>query len=391
MAQTQKTLLLGDRKITLIGTAHISQESITEVTETIKSTSPDCVCVELDSKRQESMTNKDAWRQMDIVQVLKRGEGFLMLANLVLASFQKRLGKNIGVKPGDEMMAAMRTANEMNIRVALVDRAIQTTLRRAWALNSFWGKMKLLASLIASIFDKEEVSEEQIENLKGTNEMDMMMAELSEYLPKVKEVLIDERDKFLACKIWEAGGTNSCAVLGAGHLPGVEAHLTKISSGEETTDTSEIDTVPKNSGILKYAGWLIPIAIVALIVAGFIRGGRDMGSEMILRWFILNGSLSAIGTLAAAGHFITAIVALVSAPFTSLTPVVGVGMVTGIVQALICKPKVSDMENLQDDTTSIKGWYKNRILRVLLVFILSSIGSSIGTFIGGAEIISILK
>lgn len=390
VTHTQKILSLAGRNITLIGTAHISTESIAEVTETIKSTTPDCVCIELDEKRRESMTNPEKYQDMDIVKVLKRGDGFLMMANLVLSSFQRRMGKNLGVKPGDEMMAAMTTATEMNIPVAMVDRSIQTTLRRAWGKNSFFGKIKLLAALVASAFDKEEVSEEQIENLKNSNEMDMMMAELADYLPKVKEVLIDERDKFLACKIWEADGTNVCAVLGAGHLPGVQAHLEKIASGAETTDTSEIDSVPQKIGVGKFIGYLIPIAVVALIAAGFIRGGRNMGAEMILRWVVFNGGLAAIGTLIALGHPLAILSAIVCAPLTSLTPVVGVGIVTGIVQAVFRKPKVADMERLHDDVNTFKGWYKNRILRVMLVFVLSSLGSSIGTFVGGADLISIL-
>lgn len=390
VTHTQKILSLAGRNITLIGTAHISPESINEVVETIKSTTPDCVCIELDEKRRESMMNPDAYKEMDIVKVLKRGDGFLMMANLVLSSFQRRMGKNLGVKPGDEMMAALNTATELNIPVAMVDRSIQTTLRRAWAKNSLWGKLKLLASLVASAFDKEEVSEEQIENLKNSNEMDMMMAELADYLPKVKEVLIDERDKFLACKIWEASGANVCAVLGAGHLPGVEAHLEKIAAGTETTDTTEIDTVPQKFGVGKFIGWLIPIIIIALIVAGFLRGGRNMGSEMILQWVVFNGGLAAVGALIALGHPFAILSAIVCAPLTSLTPVVGVGIVTGIVQAIFRKPKVADMEKLHEDANSLKGWYRNRILRVMLVFVLSSLGSSIGTFVGGAGMISIL-
>lgn len=390
MTHTQKVLSFDDRNITLIGTAHISPESINEVTETIKATTPDCVCIELDEKRRETITNPDSWRQMDIVKILKRGEGFLLMANLVLSSFQRRMGQNVGVKPGDEMVAAMNVATELNIPVAMVDRSIQTTLRRAWSKNSLWGKMKLLASLVASAFDSEEISEEQIETLKNSNEMDMMMAELSEYLPKVKEVLIDERDKYLACKIWDAAGANVCAVLGAGHLPGVEAHLQKIAAGAETTDTSEIDSVPPKKGIGNFVGWLIPVAVVVLIVLGFVRGGLDLGSEMILRWIIFNGGLAAVGTIIALGHPLAIISSIVCAPVTSLTPVVGVGIVTGIVQAVFRKPKVADMEHLQDDATSLKGWYKNRILRVMLVFLLSSLGSSVGTFVGGANLINVL-
>lgn len=391
MSQTQKTLSLNGRTITLLGTAHISNESIGEVTEAIKTIHPDCTAIELDEKRRDTMTNPDSYRKLDIIAVLKRKEGFLLLANLVLASFQRRMGNNVGVKPGDEMLAAMRTSDELGIPSVMVDRPIAVTLRRAWAKNSFWGKCKLISAMIASAFDNEEVSPEQIEALKQTNEMDSMMGELSEYLPTVKEVLIDERDRYLACHIWDAQGGSVLAVLGAGHLPGVEAHLRKIAAGEENTDTAEISEIPQKSRSARLAEWIIPTIIVALIVLGFIYGGRSAGGHMVGSWIIWNGALAAAGALIAAGHPLTILTAFVGAPITSLCPFIGVGMFTGIVQAVFCKPKVSDMETLQNDMSKFKGWYRNRILRVLLVFILSSIGSSIGTFVAGADIIKMLS
>jgi pheromone shutdown-related protein TraB len=391
MSQTQKTLSFNGRKITLLGTAHISNESIAEVSDAIKSIQPDCVAIELDEKRRESMTDSDAYRKLDIIAVLKRKEGFLLLANLMLASFQRRMGLNVGVKPGDEMLAAMNAAKELGVPSVMVDRPIAVTLRRAWAKNSFWGKSKLISAMIASAFDKEEVSPEQIEALKKSNEMDSMMAELSDYLPAVKEVLIDERDLYLACHIWNSEGNNIIAVLGAGHLPGVQTHLEKIAAGQESTDTTSISEIPQKKGAARFAGWIIPTLIIVLIVLGFIFGGRNTGSAMVGSWILWTGTLAAIGTLLAAGHPLTILVAFVSAPITALSPVLGVGMFTGIVQAVFCKPKVSDIETLQDDIASFKGWYHNRILRVLLVFLLSSIGCSIGTFVGGADIIKSLS
>lgn len=381
-----KVLNLNGRTITLIGTAHISADSITEVENTIKELKPDCVAVELDDKRADSITNKDKYRQFDIVQVLKRGEGFLLMANLILASFQRRMGANVGVKPGDEMLAGMNVAKELNIPVVLADRAIQTTLKRAWAKNSFWGKCKLLSMLIASAFSNEEMSAEEIEDIKNKNEMDSMMAELSDYLPMVKTVLIDERNEYLATKIWQAEGNSVVAVLGAGHLDGVEEYLKKLAANEVQASLDEYDVIPKKSVVGKIFGWLIPAAIVALIVAGFIYGGAQLGSQMILSWVLWNGCCAALLTLLAAGHPLTILVAFISAPITSLCPFIGCGFVTAIVQAMVCKPKVKDMETLQDDVT-LKGFYTNRILRVLLVFILSSLGSSVATFVSGADII----
>jgi len=390
MSRTREEVNLAGRKIVLIGTAHVSKESIAEVKNEIESLKPDCVAVELDEKRYNSMMDPESWKNLDIVKVLKRREGFLMLANLVLSSFQKRMGKNVGVKPGDEMLAAINCAKENNILFTLVDRPIQVTLRRAWAKNSLWGKCKLLASMIASAFDNEEISEDEIEKLKSGNEMDSMMKELSEYLPSVKEVLIDERDRYLASHIWESEGNTIVAVLGAGHLPGVKAYLEKLANGIMISDTSDIETVSEKSIAGKVIGWGIPVVIVALIVAGFFMGGRTIGTQMIGSWILWNGCLSALGALVAFANPITVLVAFVGAPLTSLCPLVGVGLFTGIVQALICKPKVSDIESLQEDVSSLKGWYKNRVLKVLLVFFLSSLGSTIGTFVATGKIASLL-
>lgn len=388
MSQTQKVLELNGRKITLIGTAHVSKESIEEVTQTIKTLTPDCVAIELDEKRADSIQNAERYSQLDIIKVLKRHEGFLLLANLILSSFQRRMGLNVGVKPGDEMLAAINTANQMNISSVMVDRPIQITLKRAWAKNSFWGKCKLFALLISSAFSKEEVNPAEIENLKNSSEMDSMMEELAKEMPVIKKVLIDERDEYLASKIWDAKGENIVAVLGAGHLPGVEKHLQKLAAGEKTSDVDDISAIPPKSVLSKIAAWIIPALIIGLIAAGFVYGGRKAGAQLLTTWFLWNAIPAALLSIIALAHPITILVAFVAAPFTSLCPFIGIGFCTAIVQALVCKPKVSDMESLQDDVGSIKTFYKNRILRVLLVFILSTLGSALGTFAGGSNIIA---
>ena len=378
-----ETLHLNNRTITLVGTAHVSAASIEEVKNAIENLSPDSVAIELDDKRRESISDNSSWQKMDIVKVLRSKQGFLLLANTVLASYQKRMGNPAGVKPGDELLCALNTAQEKNIPTVMVDRPISVTLQRAWAKNSFWGKCKLLASLLASAFSKEEVSPEKIEQLKQKSEMDSMMDELSDYLPKVKEVLIDERDRYLACNIWECSGNNILCVLGAGHLSGVKAHLVRLAAGSESTDCSDISEVPKKTLGGKIASWTIPVLIVLLIIAGFVYGGVQAGKQMLGSWFLWNGVLAALGTILACGHPLTILVSLLGAPFTSLCPFIGIGIVSGIVQALLCKPKVQDMEKMSEDALSIKGFYKNRILRVLLVFFLSSVGSSVGTFVAG--------
>src|SRR5574344_1087897 len=345
---TEKHLHLAGREIVLVGTAHVSAESMTEAATAVERERPDTLAIELDEKRLANLTDPESWRKMDIISVLKNKQGFLMLANIVLSSYQKRMGQDAGVHPGDEMLAAINKAKELNIPQAMVDRPIAVTLRRAWGENSLWGKCKLLSAMLASAFTTEEVDSAEIENLKKKSEMDSMMKELSEYMPAVKRVLIAERDRYLACHIWQCSGNKVLAVLGAGHLSGVQAHLEKFAAGEEQPTCTDIEDVPPKKAGSKIAGWIIPILIVLLIVIGFIFGGKKQGWNMLGAWVLWNGLLAALGTIIAGGHPLTILVAFVGAPFTSLCPFIGVGMLTGVVQAWLGKPKVVDVETIQD-------------------------------------------
>ena len=393
MSQTEKRLMLQGREIILLGTAHISQESIVQVTTSIREEKPDCVAIELDEQRYASMKNPEAWKNLDIVKVLKSGQGFVLMANLVLSSFQKRMGADVGVKPGEEMKAAIAVAEELGIPAVMVDRPIQMTLKRAWAKNSLWGKCKLLSVLLSSAFEKSEITAEEIERLKNESEMDSMMNEIAEYLPAVKAVLIDERDRYLASHIWEAQVKDApakkiVAVLGAGHLPGVVRHLEALAAGTASSDTADISQLPPAGIGSKVAGLAFPVLIVALIAAGFFTGGAKASLDMLVQWILWNGSLAALGALVAGGHILTVLAGFVGAPLATLNPVVAVGLFTGLVQAWVNKPKVEDMEHLTDDATSLKGFYKNRILRVLLVFFLSSIGGVIGNGIAVPSLVA---
>ncbi|OJF76342.1 MAG: conjugal transfer protein TraB [Treponema sp. CETP13] len=390
MSQTEKRLELNGREIILIGTAHISNESINEATASIRNEKPDCVAIELDEQRLKSMQDPDSWKNLDIIKVLKEGQGFLMMANLVLSSFQKRMGVDVGVKPGDEMKSSIAVANELKIPAVMVDRPIKVTLQRAWAKNSFLGKCKLLALLFSSAFEKEEISSDQIENLKSSNEMDTMMNELADYLPGVKTVLIDERDQYLASHIWKCEGNKVVAVLGAGHLPGVERWINEIATEKKSSNTTEIESVPPKGVGSKIFGAAFPIIIIGLIVAGFFTGGAQMSLNMIWHWLLWNGSLAALGCIIALGNPLTIISGFLGAPLGTLNPFIAVGLFTGIVQAWVKKPKVSDMEHLVEDAGSLKGIYHNRITHVLLVFLLSSIGGAIGNIIAVPSLVSAL-
>jgi pheromone shutdown-related protein TraB len=378
--------LPGNREIVLIGTAHVSRESIEEVSRMIREEKPELVCVELDQSRYNAMAGKDDWERLNVSKVFKEGKGFLLIANLVLSGFQRRMGDELGVKPGEEMKTAVLAAEELGIPCRLCDREVQITLRRAWARCGLWNKCKLLSSLIAGAFSTEKLSEAEIENLKKTSELDGMMAELADYLPPVKSTLIDERDRYLAARIWQAAGERggslrAAAVVGAGHLQGIKTQLERIAAGEGSAGVEDLNLIPEKGFLSKSAGWIIPLIIVALIAAGFLRSGADISLAMLLRWVLLNGSLAALGTIIALGHPLSVLVSFVGAPIATINPFIGVGLFSGIVEAALRKPRVEDAQNIAADVSSLKGLYRNRISRALLVFLLSSLGGAIGNFI----------
>ncbi|GMO46468.1 MAG: TraB/GumN family protein [Termitinemataceae bacterium] len=383
MSTNKINLSLGDKELILIGTAHISKESIEEVRTAIETETPSMVCVELDEGRYNALVKKDNFEKLDIVKMLRDGKGFFLIANLVLGSFQRRLGSQLGVKPGEEMKMAVLSAQEHNIPFSFCDRDIQITLRRAWAKCGFFSKCKLLSALLASAFTSEKLDEAQIEDLKKSNELDGMMSELSDYLPEIKQVLIDERDFYLAAKIYGSAAAKgkTVAVVGAGHLGGMVEHLKKFAGRESAIDLSGIEVLPPKGIGGKVAGSVIPLVIVLSIAAGFFKNGTDVSLSMLLHWVLWNGSLAALGTLAALGHPLTIISAFVAAPIGTLSPVLSVGLFTGIIQAMIYKPRVTDAENLSEAVTTIKGVYQNRITHALLIFLLSSVGGAIGNFI----------
>lgn len=389
--QTQEKFELEGKEFILLGTAHVSELSIKEVERVVEEQNPDVIAVELDEKRYESIENPESWKDMDIIKVLKNKQGFLLLANIVLSNYQMKMGSHSGIKPGQEMVAAVNKANELNINKVFLDRPLSITMRRAWAKTSASEKMQLLSFLCSSAFSKVELSNDEVESLKKKSEMDAMLCELSNNFPVAKEVFIDERDRYIASKIWNCSGKRIVAVIGAGHMKGVRKYLEQMAEDDSFVEISDIENVPNKSVASKIVSWIIPILILALIVFGFIYGGKEKGSELLSSWVLWNGLLAGIGAIIGGAHIVTILVSIIGAPFTSLCPFIGIGFVAGIVQAMIKKPTVKDIENLQKDGGSIKGFYRNRIIRVLLVFFLSSLGSSVGTFVGGASFVAIFS
>jgi pheromone shutdown-related protein TraB len=391
MEQAMDRLTAGGREFILVGTAHVSRESVSEVRRIITEEKPDRVCVELDEGRYTSMVQGSSWRDLNIGKVLREGKGFLLLANLVLASFQRKLGSDLGVKPGEEMLEAVKAADELGIPRFLCDRNIQITLRRAWSRTGLWGKSKMLSAMLSAVLTDEKLDAAEIEKLKQKDVLATMMEELADYLPFAKQVLIDERDQYLAGRIFQSGGNRIVVVVGAGHVPGIRAHIEALTRGEESPDLAALDELPRKTVASKILPWIIPAVLVGIFALGFLKSGWQMSLELALKWLLANGGLAALGALAALAHPLTIVVAFVGAPIATLNPFIGIGMFTGVAEAFLRKPRVQDFERLQDDVASIKGFYKNRVTRILLVFFLSSIGGMIGNFVAIPWITALLS
>jgi pheromone shutdown-related protein TraB len=373
-----------DKDILLLGTAHVSKESTLLVTAVIEEVKPETVCVELCPSRYQTIRQKETWQDMDIIKVIKEKKAFLLLSNLLLASFQKRIAKKFDVKPGEEMIKAIETGEAMGAEIHLVDRDIRITLSRTWRAMRLWDKFKLLFQIILSLGEIEEIDEEDIERMKQEDVLETLLAEVGKSIPALRDILIDERDQYLAYKIRTAPGKKIVAVVGAGHVPGIKKYWS------DDIDLDPLEQIPPKGKLSRILKWIIPLAIVALFILGFYHGGSAAGTHMIVWWVMANGILAGLGALIALAHPLTILSSVLAAPLTSLNPMIAAGWVSGLVEAFTRKPKVRDFENLPEDILSIKGFWKNNITRILLVVVFTNIGSAIGTFVAIPLMVKVL-
>lgn len=380
MNTNYELLQINNKNIYLVGTAHISSVSVQDVSNVINEIKPDSICIELDEERYKKLSNPNQYAEQDIYKIIKDKKVNFLLANIILASFQKRMAKNLNSESGNEMLEAIKLSKELNCNLELVDRNVGLTFSRIWGSLTFIEKVKLLTTIIGSIFDNEEISEEDLANLKSGDALDAALNEVSKEFPNVKRVLVDERDMFLAHKIKNAKGNSIVAVVGAAHIPGIKKNIVRDYS------IDDINSKVKKGFSSKIAKWIIPLTLLALIVYMFIVN-FETGVNQLKNWFIINGTFSAIGVLLVGGHPLSIITALIAAPFTSMNPLLAAGFFAGIVEAWVRKPKAKDFENLANDATTIKGFFKNRVTKVLLVVLMANVFSSIGTFVSGADII----
>ncbi|HIJ99428.1 TPA: TraB/GumN family protein [archaeon] len=377
---------IGGKRITIVGTAHVSKKSITEVKEVIAKEKPDSVAIELCRGRYEQLISGDGWQDMKINEILKSGKSHMLLLHLILMNFQRRIGDELGVKPGEEMLEAAKSAEKIGSNVVFADRPVEITMQRMLSMMGTREKIRVLFHLLAGMFETQ-VDEELIEKMKEKDVITEAIETLSGIAPSAKKALIDERDSYMAARILEAKGDNIVAVVGAGHVEGIKnllerGVLVKVSSGPKTQE--------KRISRLRIVMYAIPVLFLGMIGYGLYTGGAELTLRLLLWWFLINGTLSAIGTAAAFGHPITIITAFLAAPFTSLNPMIAAGWVAGYVEALVRVPRVRDLDGL-GKLNNWKGFWKNRVTRILLVVVLANLGSSIGTFVALPYLLTLLS
>lgn len=383
--------------ITVLGTAHVSKASADKVRELLCSGDYDSVALELCPNRYQALIDPEAITRLDLLQVIRQGKGAMVTASLALGAFQQRIAKQLDVQPGAEMKVAIEFANKLNLPIALIDRDIGITLKRIYRNVPFFRRLKVLSGLIASVIAHRTVSEGEIEELKQGDMLEATFNQFAESAPDIYLPLVDERDRYMVARLFENAVRSDCrrmlVVVGAGHLKGMIKYSDSMNSAYVTDPEktlADLDGVPAASKVIKLLPWLIVAAILSGFILGFSQSA-DLGWQMLQQWVLINGSLAAIGALMAAAHPMTVLSAFIAAPLTSLNPTVSAGVAAVIVESWFRKPKMGDFAQLREDTSSLKGWWGNRVARTLLVFLFTGVGSAIGTYIAGYNIFASLS
>lgn len=371
---------LDGRELILIGTAHVSRQSAEQVKQVIETERPDSVCIELDAQRYQSVMENSKWKETDIFKVIKEKKSSLLLMNLAISSFQNRLADQFGIKPGQEMIQGIASAKETGAELVLADRNIQVTFSRIWSNIGFMGKAQLLTSVFFSIFSKETISEEDLEKMKSQDTLNAVLNDFTQSFPRLKKPLIDERDQYLAQKIKDAPGDKVVAVLGAAHVPGITKEI------HNDHDLKALSEVPPKSKWPTIIGWALPILLVVLLAITFYNNPAA-GIDGTISWVLWTASLGAIGAALAFGHPLAILTAFVGGPVGALHPLLAAGWFSGLMQAYVRRPNVGDFETLSKDVFTLKGFWDNKVTRVLLVVVLTNLGTAAGNIIGGADVI----
>jgi pheromone shutdown-related protein TraB len=372
---------------TLLGTAHVSPESVRAVEIAIASGAFDAVAVELDAQRLLALSDPDALARLDLVEVIRSGRTALFAANLALAAYQRRLAEQLGVEPGAELKRAVLDARARELPVHLIDRDVGTTFRRASERLGWWQRAKLGAGLLATLFANETIEPEEIEKLKEGDVLESTFGEFASGSPVLYETVIAERDRYMAARLRETAGDarHVLAVVGAGHLQGLARHLRdEVAPAQGIREA--LESRPKKSEIPWFTIGLV-LFVLGGFAWGFYRGGFEVGSDLLLQWVLATGLLGALGCAIAGGHPLSILVAFVASPITPLHPALASGTLSALVEAWIRKPTYADFMALRDDVQTVKGWWRNRVARVLLNFFLTSLGTAVGVWTGGLRML----
>ena len=378
---------------TLLGTAHVSRASAEAVKEMAGSGEFDAIAVELCQARYSALTAERKWTDLDLYKIIREGKAGLVMANLALSAYQRRIAEQFGIEPGAEMRAATIAAKERDLPLQLVDRDLATTLRRSYASVPWYKRMYLMAGLALGMVSSDEIDEESIEKLKEGDILESTFTEFAETSPELYQALITERDRYMAARLREdnagSSGRKVLVVIGAGHMEGLAKHL-ESSSVDPVSERQELEAMPPKARWPRVLPWVIMVLVLSGFLIGFSRS-PELGWQLVFIWVAINGGLAALGALLARAHPLTVLSAVIAAPLTSLNPTIAAGMVTGLVESWLRKPRVSDLENLRFDITTVRGWFRNPATRILLVFFLSNLGSAIGTWVAGFKIFGALS
>jgi len=380
-----ETLSLGDKEVIIVGTAHVSERSVEAVEAAIREHKPDAVAVELCEQRYSALKEEKRWDETEITKVLTSDRIYLFLLQILLGNFQRRIGDDLGIKPGSEMMKAVDVAEELGIEVVLADRDVRLTLKRAMSQMTFKEKAKVAWGFLGGFIGGEEIDEELVERLKEKDVLTELMEELAVETPSIKRVLVDERDSYIAHAIHACPAKKIVAVVGAGHMKGIVENLKALQGEVLVRYSHSMDDVHIGPAVSKkkinLIAWGIPALFVVLLIWGFVSNGSQMTQDMIIQWVLVNGTLSALGVALALGHPASIIAAFIAAPITSLNPTVAAGWVAGYVELQVRKPRVVDFKNLLK-LKSMGDYLGNRVVRVILIVAFANIGSTLGTLIG---------
>ncbi len=361
------------KEVVFVGTAHVSKESAELVEAVIEEEKPDTVCVELCKTRLEALKNPRKWLETDIVKVIKEKRTSVLLSQLLMASFQKRMAEKFDIRPGEEMHRAVVAAEKIGAEVVPADRDIRVTLMRTWRKMGWWSKFKLLPEAVASLIMAEEIGEEEIEKLKKRDALEVALNLFGQKLPEIKTTLIDERDEYLSHTIRRAPGMKVVAVVGAGHVPGI------LKNQGKEVDIEALNEVPPKGPWSDVVQWVLLTGVLGLIIGGFFHAGSQASFNMVKSWVAITALSAAVGALAVLAHPLTIVTAAISAPVATIHPFIATGWIAGLAEASLRKPQVKDFLDLAEDIKTVRGFWRNKITRILLLVVFVNLTASAGT------------